>query len=75
MTREEGRLPQMLKHKKSKTDLTFVMEFTGDDCFVTVEGVRIAMRGHPGTAWAKMWISLEPGWRVLDTANLSGIII
>jgi hypothetical protein len=58
-----------------KTDLTVEMEFTGDDCFVIVHGVRIAKRGHPGTAWARQWISLEPGWRVLDTANLSGLVI
>jgi hypothetical protein len=65
----------MRKHKKSRTDLTLEMEFTGDDCFVVFQGVRIAKRGHPGTAWAKTWISLEPGWRVLDTANLSGLVI
>jgi hypothetical protein len=28
--------------------------------------VRIARRGRPGTGQARTWISLEPGWRVLD---------
>jgi hypothetical protein len=36
----------------------------GLDLFVVVEGVKIARRGEPGTP--QPWVSLEPGWRVLD---------
>jgi hypothetical protein len=42
------------------------MECTGDDLFIVLNGVRIAMRGHPDTPHAKTWVSLEPGWTVLD---------
>jgi hypothetical protein len=41
----------------------------GNDIFVIANGVRIAKRGRPGTAQAKTWISLEPGWTVLDDPN------
>ena len=37
----------------------------GDDLFVLADGVKIAKRGRPGTAQARTWVSLEPGWRVL----------
>jgi hypothetical protein len=37
----------------------------GDDLFVLADGVKIAKR-PPGTAQARTWVSLEPGWRVLD---------
>ena len=52
-----------------------VMEFTGDDAFIVFDGVKIAKRGHPGTAQAKTWVSLQPGWRVLDGPNLDSIAI
>src|SRR5262245_3357286 len=38
----------------------------GDDLFVLADGVKIAKRGPPGAAQARTWVSLEPGWRVLD---------
>lgn len=38
----------------------------GADVFVVVDGVRIAKRGRPGTSQAKTWVSIEPGWTVLD---------
>ncbi len=38
----------------------------GDDLFVVADGVKIAKRGQPNTAKARTWVSLEPGWRVLD---------
>jgi hypothetical protein len=49
----------------------------GHDIFVVVDGVRIAKRGRPGTPQAKTWISLEPGWRVLDLyeGNQYGITV
>jgi hypothetical protein len=44
---------------------TFEIIADGIDIFFVVDGVKIAKREHPGTAQAK-WISLEPGWSVLD---------
>ena len=38
----------------------------GIDIFVVIDGVRIARRGRPGTPQARTWVSLEPGWQVLD---------
>jgi hypothetical protein len=38
----------------------------GTNIFIVVEGVRIARRGSPGTPQARTWVSLEPGWEVLD---------
>ena len=42
------------------------IESDGTDIFVVADGVKIAKRGHPGTAQAGTWVSLETGWRVLD---------
>jgi hypothetical protein len=49
----------------------------GHDVFVVVDGVRVAKRGRPGTAQARTWVSLEPGWRVLDLyeGNQNGITV
>jgi len=40
----------------------------GDDIFVVVDGVKIAKRGCGPQA--KTWVSLEPGWRVLDSGKV-----
>jgi hypothetical protein len=34
--------------------------------YVVFDGVRIARRGDPGTLHAKTWVSLEPGYTVVD---------
>ena len=47
----------------------------GTDIFVEVDGVRIARRGRPHTPQARMWVSLEPGWRVMDGKDLETIAI
>jgi len=39
---------------------------TDTDVFVRVGDVKIARRGYPGTPQAGTWISLEPGWEVVD---------
>ncbi len=36
------------------------IEEDGPDMFVIVNGVTVARRGHPGTAEAGTWVSLEP---------------
>jgi hypothetical protein len=66
-----GRLPGSLKQVsatpcRTESSPTCAMEFTGDDVFIVFNGVRIAKRGYPDTPQAKTWVSLEPGWRVLD---------
>jgi hypothetical protein len=43
--------------------------FAHDDIYIEQNGKRIAKRGHPGTAQAKAWISLEPGVEVIDGAT------
>jgi hypothetical protein len=47
----------------------------GGAFFIEVEGVKIAMRGLPGTPEAETWISLEPGWEVTDDPDSSSIAI
>ena len=43
------------------------------DVFVVVDGIRVARRGYPGTPEARTWVSVEPGWQVLDSDE--GIIV
>jgi hypothetical protein len=50
------------------------IESDGHDLFIVHKGTRIAKRGKPGTKHAKQWISLEPGWRVLDSGK-SGLLV
>jgi hypothetical protein len=39
----------------------------GRNVFLLIDGVKIAMRGEPGSPQARTWVSLEPGYTVLDT--------
>jgi len=43
-----------------------------DDLFVIVDGIKIARRGYPDTPQAGTWVSLEPGYTVLDGPDLGG---
>jgi hypothetical protein len=45
----------------------------GEDLFVAVNGVKVAKRGRPGTPQANTWVSLGPGWTVLDRNYPQGI--
>ena len=47
----------------------------GDELYVVFNSVKIAKRGAPGTPQASTWISLEPGYRVLDQKNPRGIVV
>jgi hypothetical protein len=47
----------------------------GHEVFVVADGVRIARRSRRGTLQAKTWVSLEPGWSVLDVGGGRGIEI
>jgi hypothetical protein len=42
------------------------IERDSNGIFIIADGVKIARRGHPGTAEAKTWVLLEPGWSVVD---------
>jgi hypothetical protein len=43
--------------------------------YVVVNGKRIAKRGHPDTPQAGTWVSLEPGWQVYSSADLSTLTV
>jgi hypothetical protein len=45
------------------------------DTFVVVNGVAIARRGSPDTSEAGIWMSLEPGWTVTSSEDLSRVEI
>jgi hypothetical protein len=49
------------------------IESDGKNLFVVFNGVRIARRGYPGSPQARTWVSLEPGYRVLDSNE--GVIV
>jgi hypothetical protein len=51
------------------------VEGDGTDIFVVCDGVKIAKRGRPGTQQAKTWISLEPGFEVMDGQDLGTIVV
>jgi hypothetical protein len=59
-----------MMHDKTRTSLdrasVRIVLDDDDNEFITVDGVQIAKRGRIGTPQAGTWISLEPGWSVLD---------
>jgi hypothetical protein len=63
------------KRKHKKRERGPALEFVGSSEGVFIDGVRIARRGYPGTPQAKIWVSLEPGWRVLDAHRGQSIVI
>lgn len=50
-------------------------EKVGGELFLTLDGVRIAKRGHPDTPHAQTWISIEPGYEVFDNADLTELVV
>ena len=42
------------------------LEQSGEDLFVVFNGIRVAIRGKPNTPQAKTWVSIEPGYTVLE---------
>jgi hypothetical protein len=61
--------------RRSKRPSGVVVVFDGRDVILSLDGVKIAKRGHAGTPYAKTWISLEPGFTVVDTPDLTAIDI
>jgi hypothetical protein len=51
------------------------MRVDHDGVFVIFNGMKIARRAHPDTPQAKTWVSLEPGYRVLDNADKTAITV
>jgi hypothetical protein len=47
----------------------------GKNLFIVFDGKRIARRGRPGTPQAGTWVSIEPGYSVLDSASGDEIVI
>jgi hypothetical protein len=45
------------------------------DMYVVIGDTRIAKRGRPNTPRAGAWVSIEPGWSVLDTGDGTGIMV
>ena len=55
---------------------TCVMECTGADIFIVLNGVRIAKQRLSRYAAGQTWVPLEPGWTsVCDRPNLDSIAI
>lgn len=67
-------MKQHTRHKAAAAP-EFVVKYDGQDLFVIADGVRIAKRGHPGTAQAGTWVPLEPGWEVKSYDNHARIEI
>jgi hypothetical protein len=51
------------------------VEVTETDIFVHIDGKLIAKRGHPCTPQAETWVSLEPGYQVLDNKDKTELIV
>lgn len=45
------------------------MKYDGHDLLIIVDGLKIAKRGRPNTPQAKIWVSIEPGWKVFDVED------
>ena len=51
------------------------MKMDRDGLFVIFNGMKIARRADPDTPQAKTWVSLEPGYQVLDNADMTEIAV
>jgi hypothetical protein len=47
----------------------------GDDIFVLLDDMKIAKRGKDGTPQADSWVVLEPPFIVVDSADLTKLVI
>ena len=60
---DRGRGKEVPRPKMPEPD-DFTMIYDGKDMYLAADGVKIAKRSIGNT-----WISLEPGWRVLDGSD------
>ena len=49
------------------------VENAGKARFIRVDGLRVARRGSIGSPQAGTWVSIEPGWEVMDSDE--GILV
>ena len=69
----ETRIPKSGERPRSaivQYDNGLVMEYDGQDVFLSLHGQQIAKRGRPDTLYARQWIALEPGVVVHDGPGL-----
>jgi hypothetical protein len=52
-----------------------VMTKIGDDIFILLDNMKIAKRGKDGTPKADSWVVLKPGFTVVDSADLTKLVI
>jgi hypothetical protein len=67
----DSRIKKLLSNPEKLAKAKIGHEKAGGDLFVTLDGLRIAKRGHLGTPHAKKWIPLEPGYEVFDNDDLT----
>jgi hypothetical protein len=73
---DRGKVPMKLSIKDDPTRGPKVeIEEDSRDILVMVNGVTIARRCYPDTPVAGTWVSLEPGWSVISSEDLSRIEI
>lgn len=63
---KEQRLAEKFKRREI---LRMTIAQKGDDLFFILDGVKVAVRGKPGTPQAKTWVPLVPGRSVIDTSS------
>jgi hypothetical protein len=54
---------------------TVTLTKIGDDIFVLLDDMKIAKRGKVGTPQADSWVVLEPAFIVVDSADLTKLVI
>jgi hypothetical protein len=52
---------------------TIQVENAGKARFIVVDGLPVARRGSIGSPQAGTWVSIEPGWEVMDSDE--GILV
>jgi hypothetical protein len=71
------------KHAKRRESMTtptnnmsmVAIKKIGDDILVVLDDMEIAKRGKDGTPQADRWVVLEPGFIVVDSADLTKLVI
>jgi hypothetical protein len=58
---------------KKQEEPAAALEHAGDALYFVYDGVRIAKRGDPGSAHAGTWVSIEPGYEVIQKGDEIGV--
>jgi hypothetical protein len=59
----------------AKASPRIIREADENDIFIRLDGKIIAKRGHRNTPQAGTWVSLEPGYTVLDSPDRRTLIV